>query len=37
MKNKKYEKYEKNKIGLVIEKIETKYAYLNIIANLQAG
>jgi hypothetical protein len=28
---------KKNKIGLVIEKIETKYAYLNIMANLQAG
>lgn len=28
---------KKNKIGLVLEKIETKYAYLNIMANLQAG
>lgn len=28
---------KKNKIGLVIEKIETKYAYLNIMVNLQAG
>ena len=27
---------KKNKIGLVIEKIETKYAYLNIMTNLQA-
>ena len=28
---------KKNKIGLVIEKIETKYAYLDMMANLQAG
>lgn len=28
---------KKNKIRLVIEKIETKYAYLNMRANLQAG
>ena len=28
---------KKNRIRLVIEKIETKYAYLNIMANLQAG
>jgi len=28
---------KKNKIRLVIEKIETKYAYLNMMANLQAG
>lgn len=28
---------KKNKIGLVIEKIETEYAYLNMMANLQAG
>ena len=28
---------KKKKIGLVIEKIETKYAYLNMMANLQAG
>ena len=28
---------KKNKIGLVIEKIETKYTYLNMMANLQAG
>lgn len=28
---------KKNKIRLVIEKIETKYVYLNMMANLQAG
>lgn len=28
---------KKNRIRLVIEKIETKYAYLNMMANLQAG
>ena len=28
---------KKNRIRLVIEKIETEYAYLNIMANLQVG
>ena len=28
---------KKNRIRLVIEKIETEYAYLNMMANLQAG